>query len=670
MSSDLLLPVLHAAAKVVLSRPALAEEGHDVERFAAENREMLLKALVQVPDLRGRVRAELRIRRDQPDAQALATLVLADDDEVVRAALKLAEHLVRESRTQQVRLRRHQEKLSELRGRLDRANGRHEHTLAGLNTTTAALADADKRAEELDIQVTALQRRLGDPRTAASSLLAALQRSPVNDAAPADALLERAAAAAGISSPELVTAIQAIVSPPQEIAGDRVSVVRERALRVTPLGGDTEIGGSCVLVEAGGTRLLVDAGLRPGDPARPPRDIDRALTMPLDAAIVTHAHTDHCGYIPALVERFPKLRVIATPATVQLMPAMWADSAKLMIRRERTYRQWGADGATALYGRAAVEEAAQRCEEVPYGRPRQVGEVGVELFPAGHILGAAGVVVRAGDQRVVISGDISGFNQRTVDGYQIPESAREPDLLVLESTCCAETHGPREGRVNDLVKAVGDVHAAGGRVLIPAFALGRAQEIALILQDRLPHVPVLLDGMAADVAAAFERVTADGPAPLRIFQGSVSRADRPGDLDRFASGVVITTSGMMTGGPAVQWAARILPEPNGALFLSGYQDEESGGARLLRLAEDGAASLTLDDNGVERKVPIRARIEMMRLSAHADKRGLLDIADEVAAREVMLVHGFSARQREFAKILSVRRHSPVASGVWGEQRQG
>ncbi|PZG49045.1 hypothetical protein C1I98_12040 [Spongiactinospora gelatinilytica] len=666
MSSDLLLPVLHAAAKVVLSRPALAEKGHDVERFAADNREMLLDALVKVPELRGRVRAELRIRRDQPDAQALATLVLADDDEVVRAALRLSEHLVRESRTQQVRLRRHQEKLSELRSRLERANGRHEHTLTGLRTTSAALADADKRAEELDIQVSALQRRLGDPRTAASSLLAALQGHSATEPA---ALLERAAGAAGISSLELVTAIQAIVSPPQEIAGDRVSVVRERALRVTPLGGDTEIGGSCVLVEAGGTRLLVDAGLRPGDPARPPRDIDRALTGPIDAAVVTHAHTDHCGYIPALVERFPELRVMATPATVQLMPAMWADSAKLMIRRERTYRQWGADGATALYGRAAVEEAAQRCEEVPYGRPRQVGEVTLELFPAGHILGAAGVVVRAGDQRVAISGDISGFNQRTVDGYQIPESAREADLLVLESTCCAETHGPREGRVNDLVKAVGDVHAAGGRVLIPAFALGRAQEIALILQDRLPHVPVLLDGMAADVAAAFERVTAEGPAPLRIFQGSVSRADRPADLDRFVSGVVITTSGMMTGGPAVQWAARILPEPNGALFLSGYQDEESGGARLLRLAEDGAASLTLDDNGVERKVPIRARIEMMRLSAHADKRGLLDIADEVAAREVMLVHGFSARQREFAKILSVRRHSSVASGVWGEQRQ-
>ncbi|MDF5757189.1 MBL fold metallo-hydrolase [Spongiactinospora sp. TRM90649] len=669
MSTDPLLPILQATARVVLSRPAFAHAGHDVERFAIEQRTMLIDALMRVGELRERVRDQLRIRRDQPDVQAMATLVLAADDQVVRAGLRLAEYLHREDRTQQVRLRRQQDKANELRGRLERANGRHEHALTSLRSITTALADAERRVEELDAQVSTLRRRLDDPHTAATGLLAAL-RQPDEGETP---LAGQAASAAGITPEALVTAVEAIVAPPEEAEPSvelptvplTMPLVRERSLRVVPLGGDTEIGGSCVLVEAGDTRLLVDAGLRPGDPARPPREIEAALDEPIDAVVVTHAHTDHCGYVPALVGRFPGLRVLATGPTARLMPVMWADSTKLMIRRERTYRQWGADGAEALYGRAEVDAATRNCEEIPYGSPQRVGDLTVELFPAGHILGAAGVVLRAGDQRVVISGDISGFRQKTVDGYTIPPSAREPDLLVLESTCCAETHGPRDARVTDLVKAVGDVYEAGGRVLLPAFALGRAQEIALILQDRLPHVPVLLDGMAADVADAFERITADRAVPLRIFRGAVARAERPADFERFTSGVVITTSGMMTGGPAVQWAARILPEPNGALFLSGYQDEESGGARLLRLAEGSAGHLTLDDNGVERKVPLKARIEMMRLSAHADKRGLLDVADEVAAREVMLVHGFAARQREFARILAVRDHEPVACAPWG-----
>ncbi|MFD0470989.1 MBL fold metallo-hydrolase [Nonomuraea thailandensis] len=407
----------------------------------------------------------------------------------------------------------------------------------------------------------------------------------------------------------------------------------------------------------------MDAGLIPGDPALPPRHIDEALSEPIQAVMITHAHTDHCGYVPALATRFPDLRILATPETTALMPRMWADSAKLMGERERLHRRWGTD-SEPLYQRDAVELTARRCEEVPFGVTRTIGDLTVELFPAGHILGAAGVVVRAGDQRVVITGDISGFRQETVDGYSIPDSAREADLLVMESTCCAEEHSSRKTRVKDLVRAVEDVYAAGGRVLIPAFALGRAQELAMIMRTRMPHVPVLLDGMAADLASSFESVTADRHSPLRIFGGNVSRAERPEHLDLFTSGVVITTSGMLTGGPAIEWAARILPEARSALFLSGYQDEESGGAKLLRLVEDRASHLTIDDRGTKKEIPLRARIEMMRLSAHADKRGLLDIADEVSARQTMLVHGLPRRQEDFRQILGVRGHRCVATGSW------
>ncbi|MER6173965.1 MBL fold metallo-hydrolase [Streptosporangium sp. NPDC001681] len=675
MTPDPLLPILRAVAEVFLSRPALAGREHDVDQFVTAQRETLIEALVRFQGLRDLLRRDLRIP-DQPESRALATLLLSADHDVRQAGLRLAEQLNRVNRLQQTRLRRHQRKVDDLRARLERVIGRNEHTATELRSTRAALEDAEKRAEELGIQVSTLQRRLGDPHATAAGLLSTLRHSPGTPDGDAESLdplnrppsavtplLALAAKTAGIEPETLVAALQAIVSPPDVRPEPRVSVARELQLRVLPLGGATEIGGSCVLVEAGGTRLLVDAGLRPGDPAQPPRDIDQALSGPIDAVVVTHAHTDHCGYVPALVEWIPQLRVIATPATVRLMPTMWADSAKLMDRRQHTYNSWGASGET-LYQQYAVKAAAQRCEEVPYGVRRRIGDITLELFPAGHILGAAGVVVQAGDQRVVITGDISGFRQETVDGYRIPDVAHEADLLVMESTCCGEIHDARETRVNDLIQAVEDVHSAGGRVLIPAFALGRAQELALIMRGRLPHVPVLLDGMAADITASFETITADHDSPLRIVGGNVTRANRPDDLDRFTSGVVITTSGMLTGGPAVQWAARILPEANSALFLSGYQDEESGGARLLRLSEEGASYLPIDDHGVERRIPLRARIEKMRLSAHADKRGLLEIADEISARQVMLVHGVPSRQRDFARILQIRHHRVAPTGPW------
>jgi Cft2 family RNA processing exonuclease len=358
------------------------------------------------------------------------------------------------------------------------------------------------------------------------------------------------------------------------------------------------------------------------------------------------------------------VRVLSSPETAALMPVMWADTAKVLAARERGRARWG-DSGDVLYGAADVEAAARRREELPFGAPRRIGALTVELFPAGHILGAAGVVVRAGDRRAVITGDISGFRQETVGGHAVPESARAADLLVMESTCCAEEHDDRDLRVDELVRAVADVTRSGGRVLIPAFALGRAQEIALIMRRHLPEVPVRLDGMAADLATVFESLD---PA-LRIFGGATAIANRPAELDDFRSGVVISTSGMLTGGPAVQWASRILPEPGSALFISGYQDEESPGRALRDLAEKGG-EFPLLDHGREITVPVRARVDTIRLSAHADRRGLLGIADEVAAREVMLVHGIPGRQRTFAETLRVHGRRPVATGPWGLDGHG
>ncbi|MDL4774523.1 MULTISPECIES: MBL fold metallo-hydrolase [Thermomonosporaceae] len=670
-----LTPVLVAVAEVVRSRPGAANLPGTPETLAREQAPFLLRAMLRSRGLRIRAATVLEDTRPAERTRTLAALLLHEDDAVARAAQTT---LVPGTVPPRDRAAERAERtIADLKKRLSTAQGRLEYArkdtrdaLRLLNDTRAAMTDLEERAGQITEQLGIAERRLQEPRAAASALLRALEQPPVpeDDAAARDPHnlvpapghnehLLASARAAGLPPAEILRILRAVVEP-----APRARVTAELELRVTPLGGGTEIGGSCLLIEAGGTRILVDAGLRPGERSLPPPGIGRALDGPLHGVVITHAHNDHCGYVPALTALRPDLRVLATAETVRIMPVMWSDTAKIMRQRTRQAARWGGD-VTAAYEPLEVGAAARRCEEIPFGVPRRIGEMTIELFPAGHILGAAGVVVRAGDHRVVITGDISGFRQETVDGHAVPESAREADLLVLETTCCGETHDDRDVRVGDLVRSVQEVCQGGGRVLIPAFALGRAQEVALLMRRHLPDVPVRVDGMAVDLSTVFETVTAGGPRPLTVFGGAVAVADRPTELDTFRTGVVITTSGMLNGGPAVQWASRILPERGSALFISGYQDEESPGAALSRLGKEGG-EFTLMDRDREVDVPVRARVESMRLSAHADRRGLLDIADEVGARQVMLVHGLPRRQRRFREVLRVRDHRTAETALW------
>jgi Cft2 family RNA processing exonuclease len=430
----------------------------------------------------------------------------------------------------------------------------------------------------------------------------------------------------------------------------RVTVGRSHDFVVTPLGGGTEIGGSAILVEAAGRRILVDAGMHPD--GRGPARIDELGDERLDAIVVTHAHNDHAGYVPALVDRFPNMKVICSCATAHLLPTMWADSVKVM---DRAFEE-ADDGTIAplpLYGQAEVEIAEERIEDRPYDRQFNLGDLRLTLFAAGHIFGAAGVVIEGGDRRVVVTGDISGPDDRylSVDPTHLPEGlVAGADLLVIETTYCQREHRSRDIQERGLVDAVRSVVERRGRVLIPAFGLGRAQEVVLIVSRHLPDVDILVDGLAKDIATVYETIGEESGRSLPILGGRVQPVmNRARELRAFHTGVVVASSGMLTGGPSVAWAQKILPDERAALLLCGYQDEEAPGRRLERLTNGGGQrTLRLPDQDLGWvDVEIRAEVRKYALSAHADRRGLLDIIERVRPKQTMLVHGIPEDQAGF-----------------------
>lgn len=446
-------------------------------------------------------------------------------------------------------------------------------------------------------------------------------------------------------------------------------------MRIVPLGGAEEIGASCLFVEMGGKRMVVDCGIRTG--ARPGDDPLPNLSHltdlgGVDAILVTHAHLDHCGALPVLHQAYPAAPVYATPATHALVGVMLRDALRIMADRSEREHE------VPLYSPEAVATLATRalpvrfCERTPlFG-----GDVAVTFFPAGHVLGAAMIALEGADGKLLVTGDYSVGAQRTVEGAMAPRFS--PDVLVTESTYGDRLHANRRVEERRLAEAVAAVVAGGGRALIPAFALGRAQEVILILQEFqrdgvIPRFPVWIDGMVKNICGVY---SAHAESLSRSFrrrmqrEGSVFFRSQDGfapvtapQREAVASGApcaIISSSGMLTGGPSLFYARRLAADPRNAILITGYQDEESPGRRLLDLAGAAPEERTLTIDGAITRV--ECRVEKYSLSAHADSGEMSGLAAQLGARDVVLVHGSEeARGRLSALVGSERRvHLPSA----------
>jgi metallo-beta-lactamase family protein len=431
--------------------------------------------------------------------------------------------------------------------------------------------------------------------------------------------------------------------------------------KLTFLGASGTVTGSKYLVEAAGKRLLVDCGIFQGTPELTDRNYKPLPIDPksFDYAVLTHAHLDHTGLLPRLVVDGYRGTIFANPATIELTTLLLKDSAHLQEEDARHTQQHPHDRhseAEPLYTTEDVEPVLRALKPMPRSGGFEISpEFHIDSYDAGHILGSSSLVLTINEAAkktvVIFSGDIGRYDQPILnDPITPPVNA---DVLLCEST-----YGDRDHEAGDpaeeLAAIVNRVAKRGGSIVIPAFAIGRTQTFMYYLrqledQQRIPRLPVYVDSPMAlsatdlylkhseDHDLEFTRLDSGGKGdPLDVHQFHLTRTtDESKQINKVkATCIIVSASGMVTGGRVMHHLAQRLPDSRNAVILAGFQAQGTRGRAL----QEGAKTIRL----FGQDVPVNAEIVSLgQFSAHAGKSELLRwlTALPTPPRQTYLVHG-------------------------------
>ncbi|MGE5198405.1 MAG: MBL fold metallo-hydrolase, partial [Rhodospirillaceae bacterium] len=426
---------------------------------------------------------------------------------------------------------------------------------------------------------------------------------------------------------------------------------------LTFLGAAQTVTGSKYLLETGGRRILVDCGLFQGLKELRERNWSPLPADPahIDAVVLTHAHIDHTGYLPRLVSEGFKGRVFCTPGTASLCRIMLPDSGRLAEDDARDANRGGYTKhapALPLFTEEDAYRALTHLQPVGYERPVPVDGAGTLTFTdAGHLLGSAFArftLEADGGRDVLFSGDLGRFNRPVLPD---PSRVETADVLIVESTYGDRTHEPDDGGER-LAEIITTTINGGGKVIIPAFAIGRVEEVIYWLKKleearRIPTVPVYLDSpMAVDALRHYANHSNDldpdvqsgrgqmGAFTTRRFTAVASPQQSKEVEASSAPCIVVSASGMATGGRVLHHLRGALPKKRNTVLFVGYQAAGTRGRQLL----EGAETVKIHGH----LVPVAARIERIdSMSAHADAGEIMQWLRGFtrAPRMTYIVHG-------------------------------
>jgi KH/beta-lactamase-domain protein len=436
--------------------------------------------------------------------------------------------------------------------------------------------------------------------------------------------------------------------------------------RNTALGGYREVGRSAHLLTTQNSKVLIDCGIDPGSDRTPYFNAPELLPLDsLDAVVVTHAHLDHCGLVPVLLKYGYKGPIYCTAPTRDLMTLMLLDAIKVVNQEARK----------GLYDSSHVRELVTRTVPLRWGETTDIApDIRLTMHNAGHILGSSicHFHLGEGDHNLAYSGDIK-FERSWLFN---PAANRFPRLetLVLESTYGGyrDIQPSRQQATDDFSALTTRVVGRGGKLIVPVFAVGRSQEVMLVLEERMregkiPKVPVYLDGMIFEATAIHTAYPeflnsqlrtqifqqGDNPFLSDIFRRVDSQTMRMGILDSKDPCIILATSGMMSGGPVMEYFRAWAPEEKNGLLFVGYQAEGTFGRRLQR----GLSEATFLDGPRQVGVPVRLTIATIEgFSGHSDRVQLMNYVASLDPRPRMIIlnHGEESKAVDLAGSLHKR----------------
>jgi metallo-beta-lactamase family protein len=415
--------------------------------------------------------------------------------------------------------------------------------------------------------------------------------------------------------------------------------------KITFYGGVGTVTGSKYLLESNGKKVLVDCGLFQGEKELRERNWAQQPFDPteIDAVIITHAHIDHTGFLPRLVKLGFKGKVFTSRATADLLKILLPDSGRLQAE-EADYRNrhnlTSHSPALPLYDEDDAKETLKLLNPVPNnGEAVEICEGFTASFRvAGHIIGASLVLVEMANARekgesvrFLFSGDLGHYDQPIIKD---PATPPDCDYLMCESTYGNRLHGEVTSDVN-FAEIINEAYKRNGPILIPAFAVGRTQEVLYLIREledakKIPSMPVIVDSpMAAQATQVYNRfseehdeeyasILAKKIHPLRTdwMKTTSSREESKQLNDMKGARIIISASGMLTGGRVLHHAMRVLPNEHGTIIFVGYQAAGTAGRRIL----EGEREVRIMKNWI----PVRCHVERVEgFSAHADWKAVL-----------------------------------------------
>ncbi|MEM3126623.1 MAG: MBL fold metallo-hydrolase [Candidatus Woesearchaeota archaeon] len=385
-------------------------------------------------------------------------------------------------------------------------------------------------------------------------------------------------------------------------------------------GAAQEVGRSCIELQTKQSRVLIDAGLEVTE-AEPLYPVGKEKLIDVDAVFLSHAHLDHSGALPLLNHMGLKCPIFCTHMTKYTDKILLKDSQKL--ERLRSMHP--------AYEIENVFAVLSHVETIKYNVKGRFKDINYSFYDAGHIPGSALVNIKAENKTIFYTGDINTTDSRLLKGASLPD--KKPNILITEATYGNTVHKDRSQLEKEFVSAINSTLDKGGTALIPVFAVGRAQEIAMIIAEQNFDVPVYIDGMAkeiVDLYLKYPEYIKNHQQLKKAFRNIQFVQPKSRNAIIREQSIIISTSGMMNGGPVLHYAKHLSHNKDNSILLTGYVAEKTNGRMLL-----DTGKIFID--GFE----VRAECEykQFHFSAHLGRKQLESMIKKTNPEKIILIHG-------------------------------